>query len=73
MQKDGKFLEKQVMLSHINAPRLGRRLGNGPDAVIEQDQVNRLSLFYASRIDLVTFRFVASHMHSKQENFYAIN
>lgn len=38
MQKDGKFLEKQVMLSHINAPRLGRRLGNSADAVIEQDQ-----------------------------------
>ena len=36
--KDGKFLEKQVMLSHITAPRLARRQGlsGQPDEV---DQV----------------------------------
>lgn len=33
--KDGKNLEKQVMLSNITAPRLGRRL---PDNTIEKDQ-----------------------------------
>ena len=39
--KDGKFLEKQVMLSHITAPRLARRQGAGgqPDEV---DQVINL-------------------------------
>lgn len=39
-QKDGKYLEKQVMLSHISAPRLGRRVGGQNDAVIEADQVS---------------------------------
>jgi hypothetical protein len=37
----GKNLEKQVMLSNITAPRLGRRLNpNGPDSTIENDQAN---------------------------------
>jgi len=37
--KDGKNLEKQIMLSNITAPRLGRRSGGSTDnAVIEPDQ-----------------------------------
>ena len=38
--KDGKNLEKQIMLSNITAPRLGRRTNpQGPDSTIEPDQV----------------------------------
>jgi hypothetical protein len=41
--KDGKILEKQVMLAHITAPRLGRRLNpQSQDSVIEPDQVSSL-------------------------------
>jgi len=37
--KDGKNLEKQIMLSNITAPRLGRRTNpQGPDSAIEPDQ-----------------------------------
>ena len=37
--KDGKNLEKTVMLANINAPRLGRRINaSSPDSVIEPDQ-----------------------------------
>lgn len=37
--KDGKSLEKQVMLSSVTAPRLGRRINpTSPDSVIENDQ-----------------------------------
>jgi hypothetical protein len=39
--KDGRNLEKTVMIGGINVPRLGRRTGpSGPDSVIENDQVN---------------------------------
>lgn len=38
--KDGKNLEKQIMLSNITAPRLGRRTNpQGADSVIDPDQV----------------------------------
>lgn len=37
--KDGKNLEKTVMLANINAPRLGRRINpTSPDSVVEPDQ-----------------------------------
>ena len=37
--KDGKNLEKQIMLANIIAPRLGRRINpTSPDSVIEPDQ-----------------------------------
>ena len=40
VSKDGKNLEKQIMLSNIIAPRLGRRTNpQSADSVTEPDQV----------------------------------
>lgn len=38
--KDGKFLEKQIMLSNVQAPRLAKRTGTqATEFVTENDQV----------------------------------
>jgi hypothetical protein len=50
--KDGRNLEKTVMLGGINVPRLGRRTGNGPDSAIENDQVNIFVLSFSFKIFL---------------------
>lgn len=43
--RDGKPLEKQLMLSNINAPRLGRRANpNNQDSVGENEQVGEFKI-----------------------------
>ena len=72
--KDGKNLEKTVMIAGINAPRLARRNPNNSDNSNEPDQVrlfrkicfklknrNRQFLFQISL-------FIFSHTHSKLAN-----
>lgn len=57
--KDGKNLEKQIMLSNITAPRLGRRTNpQGPDSAIEPDQVTdlfHLALVSYSKLSYFSF------------------
>jgi hypothetical protein len=45
--KDGRNLEKTVMIGGINVPRLGRRINpSSPDSTIENDQV-RFCFFFS--------------------------